>query len=85
MWYSWLGCLVSVFTVLETFSYLSEHPELSVIHLLASPCQPAVLRPGQYRETTGQQYVLDNFDEDESDPDDMGFARDRRLVQRRFV
>lgn len=78
-WSSWLGCLVFVCTVLEAFSYLFEHPELSLLRKLKGPYRPEILRPGQYQETVGHQYGVDNPDADK-DLDDMGFVHDRRLI-----
>lgn len=77
---SWLGCLVFVFTVLEAFAYLSEHPELSLLRKFKAPYRPEVLRSGQYRDTAGHQYGVDGPDADQDWEDDMGVVHDRRLV-----
>lgn len=76
----WLGCIVFVFTVLETFSCLSQHPEISPLgELRPFNHHQAILRPGQYREATGHQYVLATLGEDILEKiDDMGIVHDRR-------
>lgn len=81
MWFSWLGCLVFVFTVLEMYSYLSEHAELSILRRLRHPSRPAILRPGQYRETVGHQNGVDNGASEETWADETGVVHDRRLVR----
>jgi hypothetical protein len=80
MWLRLLGCIVFVATVLEAFSYLSQHPETSPFRVL-SPFnhRHPILRPGQYRETSGHQYVLGTPAEDIVEQvDDMGIVHDRR-------
>lgn len=80
MWLRWLVCIVFVAIVLEAFSYLSQHPETSPFRVLSpfNHRQP-ILRPGQYRETSGHQYVLGTPDEDIVEQvDDMGVFHDRR-------
>lgn len=77
-WSSWLGCLVFMFAVLEIFSYLSGRTELSLLRKLNSPYRPEMLQRGQYRETVGHQYGVDNPDTDQDLEDDMGVVHARR-------
>lgn len=82
MWLRWFGCLFTVITVLEVFSCLSTRPELSLLRVFDPFRRPAILRPGQYRETPGHQSVLETPDEGTTEPDDMGMVHDRRFVRR---
>ena len=64
-------------TVLETFSYLSQHPGISHLRGLGPfNNKLPVLRPGQYRDISGQQYVLGTPDDDiVEEVDEMGRAQ----------
>lgn len=79
MWLRWLGAIVFVITVLETF-YLAQHPVITPLHRLRTfKFNKSILRPGQYRETSAQQYVLGVPDDDiVEEVDDMGMTHDRR-------
>lgn len=84
-WRHWLGYLVFVFTVIETFSYFKTHPDLSLRDIYAAHTHGrAILRPGQYREATdygaalGAGALAEN--NNVSWTDDMGRVHDRRYV-----
>ncbi|CAI7664862.1 unnamed protein product [Penicillium manginii] len=83
-WMRWLGYLALVMTVLETYSYLSVHPELSLLCALVSYQKPGILRPGQYRDPDGIEYVFvpgETEVEDRREVDDMGFVHARRDIR----
>jgi hypothetical protein len=79
VWLRWLGAIILVITVLETF-YLAQHSVKAPLHeLRIFRYKASVLRPGQYRETSAQQYVLGAPDNDiVEEVDDMGMNHDRR-------
>ncbi|KAJ5730081.1 uncharacterized protein N7483_004589 [Penicillium malachiteum] len=77
MWLQWVGWLVFLITVIETYASLAAHPEISLFRWMRQSNQPAVLRPGQYRESSSYQFVLDSLD-GESEGDEMGHVHDLR-------
>ncbi|KAJ5679340.1 hypothetical protein N7462_007584 [Penicillium macrosclerotiorum] len=78
----WLGCVLFILVTLEVFSYLSRCPEISLVRQWRPYYRPAVLRPGQYRETTGIYHVLDSpTPQDVTGLDEMGHVNDQRDVR----
>ncbi|KAJ5899188.1 hypothetical protein N7495_003932 [Penicillium taxi] len=79
----WLGCLVFVLTVIETYSHFTAHPDVSFIRWICHQDHKnhRVIRPGQYRETTSHQYAVNNPDDNIEDEDEdygMGTEHDER-------
>lgn len=86
-WMRWLGYLAFAMTVLETYSYLSVHPKLSLLCALVSCKKPGILRPGQYHDADGIEYVFvpgETEVEDRHEVDDMGFVHARRFVHKQL-
>jgi hypothetical protein len=81
-WVHWIGWLVFVVTVVETFAHLAARPDISLLRWLSPPSSSPVLRPGQYRETGGFQNTANSQNEDESGVSDMGSLHDVRFVQK---
>lgn len=79
-WVYWIGWLVFVVTVIETYANLAARPEISLLRWFDSSGSSPVLRPGQYRETGGNQYTPDSQHADESGVDDVGSLHNVRFV-----
>lgn len=80
VWLQWVCWLVFMVTIIETYANLAAHPEISLLRWLTSSSTHAILRPGQYREATAYQFLLDGLDGEEGDADDMGYRHDLRFV-----
>lgn len=80
LWICWFGCVLALLAIFRTFSHLAEHSPISLQRGWGRPSRPAILRPGQYRETVGNHYaVVDGIGED-AGVDEMGLLHDRRSV-----
>ncbi|KAJ5892600.1 hypothetical protein N7504_009291 [Penicillium tannophilum] len=80
-WVHWIGWLVFVVTVIETYANLAARPEISLLRWFDFSGSSPVLRPGQYRETGGIQYAPDSQHGDENGVDDMGSLHNVRNEQ----
>lgn len=80
MWLRWFGCFVCVMTFLQTYYYLATHPDSAFRRNWIPTHRYAILRPGQYRETAGLQFVEAVSDEEGDGPDEMGLVHDTRFV-----
>lgn len=70
-------------TVFEAYSYIYALPNLSILGNLLQCHRPAILRPGEYQDTSGIEYVFvpgDSESEQNHEPDDMGFVHARRFA-----
>ncbi|KAJ5596601.1 hypothetical protein N7450_003059 [Penicillium hetheringtonii] len=80
-WIRWLACFAFVITIFEAYSYLYADPKLSILGTLLQCHRPGILRPGQYQETSGIEYVFvpgDSDGEQNHEPDEMGFVHAKR-------
>ncbi|KAJ5595309.1 uncharacterized protein N7459_001517 [Penicillium hispanicum] len=77
-WFRWTGFVVFLITVIESYSLLAAHPEISLLRALYPHSHPAILRPGQYRDTVGFRLVTDDSLEDKTEPDEMGKVHNTR-------
>jgi hypothetical protein len=80
-WLRYLGCLTCLVTIIQAYSFLSNHPETTLIQATYD-CfhRPQILRPGQYRQDDVALVAEEVPDESMADPDGMGMAHDRRFV-----
>lgn len=79
-WVQWIGWLVFVVTMIETYANLAARPEISLLRWLDSSSISHVLRPGQYRETAGIHSTSESQYGDETGVDDMGSVHNVRFV-----
>jgi hypothetical protein len=80
VWLRLLACFLGLFTILGTFSHLAGHPDIFLLRAWSRFSRPAVLRPGQYRETAGHHFAVESPGQN-AEADEMGMAHDKRSVR----
>jgi len=81
-WLRYLGYLTCLITILQTCSFLSNHPETNLVQATYD-CfhRPPILRPGQYQRGADVASVAEEAPgEVPADPDEVGMAHVRRFV-----
>lgn len=77
VWLRLLACFLGLLAILGTFSHLGGQGDNFLLRQWSRYTRPAVLRPGQYRETAGHHFAVEGLGQD-AKADEMGVVHDKR-------